>query len=294
MQTFKFSGHETFICKHFWPKKGVDFLLQGNSFNDEDAVVKLGVGKNMVSSIRFWLKALGLIDDEEKLTEFSAMIFNDDGFDPYIEDIGTIWLLHYNLITTGYASMYNIVFNQFLKGRTEFTRINLLNYLKRINDSLQLNFYNEHTVQSDISVFIRNYSIPKLKSIKQNVEDEFSGLFNDLELASNFERRDINNKGEEYFQMERKKRPNLPKEIFLFTILNSIGSGTNISFNELVSGNNSVGNIFLLSRDGIYEKIEELLYSYDFISFSKTAGNLVLQINTHFELNQLLGLYYEK
>ncbi len=53
VKRYCFSGHETFYCKSLWLKKGYDFRLGGNTFNQEDAVVKLGVGKNMVASIRF-------------------------------------------------------------------------------------------------------------------------------------------------------------------------------------------------------------------------------------------------
>jgi hypothetical protein len=59
---YVFSGHDSFQCRKLWLKKGYDFLQQGKNFNDEDAVVQLGVGKNMVSSIRFWLKAFIIID----------------------------------------------------------------------------------------------------------------------------------------------------------------------------------------------------------------------------------------
>ena len=52
-----FSGHESFACKSHWLKRGYDFVNAGNNFNDDEAVVHLGVGKNMVASIRFWLKA---------------------------------------------------------------------------------------------------------------------------------------------------------------------------------------------------------------------------------------------
>ncbi|HRW22723.1 MAG TPA: DUF4007 family protein, partial [Bacteroidales bacterium] len=53
-----FSGHETFHCRTFWLKKGYDFLVSGNNTfkNEEAAVVELGVGKNMVASIRYWMK----------------------------------------------------------------------------------------------------------------------------------------------------------------------------------------------------------------------------------------------
>lgn len=45
---YTFSGHDSFHCRQFWLKKGHDFVREGRSFNDEDAVVRLGVVKNMV------------------------------------------------------------------------------------------------------------------------------------------------------------------------------------------------------------------------------------------------------
>lgn len=63
-----FSGHDTFHCRHLWLKKGYEFVKAGNKFSDEDAVVKLGVGKNMVSAINYWLKAFGIIDKEGELS----------------------------------------------------------------------------------------------------------------------------------------------------------------------------------------------------------------------------------
>jgi len=48
MSNYRFSGHETFVVRSFWPKKGYDFIASGGKFSDDDAVVKLGVGKNMV------------------------------------------------------------------------------------------------------------------------------------------------------------------------------------------------------------------------------------------------------
>ncbi|NEM99756.1 DUF4007 family protein, partial [Pontibacter burrus] len=60
---YTFSGHEKFQCRHLWLKKGYDYLQLGKSFLEEDAVIELGVGKNMVASIRFWLKAFGITDN---------------------------------------------------------------------------------------------------------------------------------------------------------------------------------------------------------------------------------------
>ena len=42
-----FSGHESFACKSHWLKRGYDFVVAGKNFNDDEAVVHLGVGKNL-------------------------------------------------------------------------------------------------------------------------------------------------------------------------------------------------------------------------------------------------------
>lgn len=48
-----FSGHETFPFRYAWLKKGLDGLIKKPTlFTSEDAVIDLGVGKNMVRSIR--------------------------------------------------------------------------------------------------------------------------------------------------------------------------------------------------------------------------------------------------
>ena len=92
--TLRFSGHETFPCRIHWLHKGVTYLCKnGNNaaaFNREDAVVHLGVGKNMVRSIVYWMHAFGILNDEgeinssflEDLVLFQAP--GDDNWDEFI------------------------------------------------------------------------------------------------------------------------------------------------------------------------------------------------------------------
>lgn len=96
MKKFTFSGHESFHCRHFWLKKGYDFVKTQNKFSEPDAVVELGVGKNMVYAIRYWMRAFGLLDEMDELTNFADFLFGDNGKDPYLENIGTLWLLHWD------------------------------------------------------------------------------------------------------------------------------------------------------------------------------------------------------
>jgi len=293
MQNYRFSGHETFICKQFWPKKGYDFLTSGNKFSDVDSVVKLGVGKNMVNSIRFWLKSMTLIDENDQITKIAKLIFDDKGFDPYLEDIGTIWFLHYLLVSTGYASLYNIVFNEFLKMKNEFTKDSLQNYLRRLSTNKDGNFYNEKTVKNDINVFLRNYLQSENETKNSNIEDDYSGLFQELGLIKRFVQQEPEKNVEKYYLIEREDRPSLPKEIFLSAILLNNRIGNSVSLNELVSDHNSVGNIFLMNRKGIYQKIEEFLADFSFLSFNRTAGVPLLQFDGKIDPYKVLEKYYE-
>jgi len=120
-EKYRFSGHESFVCRQLWPKKAFDFVNAGGHFNNNDAIIDLGIGKNMVQSLRFWAKAIG-ITKEDKEFKILQKVLGDEGFDPYIEDIGTVWLLHYYLVHRRYASIYYVFFNDFKKQRHEFSQ----------------------------------------------------------------------------------------------------------------------------------------------------------------------------
>src|SRR4051812_880976 len=101
-EVLRFSGHETFACRYAWLPKAFRALKANPAiFNDENQVmVDLGIGKNMVRSLRFWVEAAGLAEAagrELQLTDFANLIFGPDGFDPFLEDIRTLWLLHWKI-----------------------------------------------------------------------------------------------------------------------------------------------------------------------------------------------------
>ncbi|MBA3987402.1 MAG: DUF4007 family protein, partial [Flavobacteriales bacterium] len=207
---YTFSGHDSFQCRQLWLKKGYDFVQEGKNFNDEDAVVKLGVGKNMVSSIRFWLKAFNIIDNKDIPTEFGKRLFDDEnGYDPFLEDEASLWLLHYQLVKNGFASIYSIIFNEFRKEKLFFNKETFVNYVKRIGESNpDLNF-NENTVGKDFIVFANLY---KNDPESKDVEDSFSGILSEIELIKT-----MGKAKEEQFYIENTERDNLPEAVVLFT-----------------------------------------------------------------------------
>ena len=157
MKKLRFSGHDTFIVRTFWPKKGYDFVNKGFRFSADDAVIELGVGKNMVSSIQFWMKALGLLEEDNiTLTDFAKFVFDDQGVDPFLEDVGSIWLLHYYLVKTDYSSIYSLIFNELRKERAVFNRNQLSSFLKRKYAEADDNSLNQNKVGMLLSDVLKN------------------------------------------------------------------------------------------------------------------------------------------
>lgn len=176
---YTFSGHESFPCKALWLKKGFDFVVDGNKWSSPNSVVKLGVGKNMVASIRFWMKAFNLVENDN-LTSIANLLLNDEnGFDPYLEDLGTLWLLHYLLVSTGEATLYNLFFTRFQRERTLFERQQVVALVKRcMTEDNKLKGYNENTVKKDVAVLLQNY----LRPYKSMSMEDYSALLIDLDL----------------------------------------------------------------------------------------------------------------
>jgi hypothetical protein len=277
MIKLSFAGHETFHCRNYWLKKGLDHIWSGQQFND-NGIIGLGVGKNMVASIRFWLRSFGVIDDNDQPTEIAEYIFKDKGVDPFCEDIGTIWLLHYLLVTNEKSTTAHFVYNVFRKQRVEFSTKQLLSFLERQCKAENAN-YNSNSIRKDITVFLRNYSIP---AKSKGIEDDFSGLLYELNLVQRLDKYDENN----WFKIENKNREELPFEIVLFCILTNEKYGDSISFNELLNDTNSVGSVFVLSSNGLMIKINQMREAYpSAITFADNGGIRVLQFQNKKKLN---------
>ena len=83
-----FGRHESFALRYGWLTKGFQAVEETSDiFSSPDAIVTLGVGKNMVNSIRHWLRAARLIEitpDKKETTPLGTAIFSEDGWDPYL------------------------------------------------------------------------------------------------------------------------------------------------------------------------------------------------------------------
>jgi len=280
-----FSGHESFQCRQLWLKKGYDYIDSGKSFNDEDAVVVLGVGKNMVVSIKFWMKAFNLLSQDDQLTPFAKKLLADDGYDPYLEDEASLWLLHYQLVSFGFSSTYSIVFNELRREKMEFTRDNFISYVKWKSETEKALSVNEKTLYEDFSVLSKMYLRSDAQS--KDKEDSFSGLLTELDLVKSF------SKGkDDFFIIENTERPEIPDEVILYAILEGQSFDLSINLNTIEQDYNGIGSVFALSRSGILNKIESLAAKYPYIIFNDHAGVKEIQFKKKPKPTTILEKYY--
>lgn len=266
-------GHNTFLCKNNWLKKGYDFVQKGGGFNDADAVVRLGVGKNMVEAIRYWLRSFGLTDEADTLQPVAHELLADDGLDPYLEDSATLWYLHYRLVRTGRASLYHLVFNEMRRENFSFTRAQLAQFVTRRALELGSPTPNENTLEADLTMFVRSYAPPGREQGRPDVEEESTGLLQDLGLLT------LNRADGLRYHIENLDRSELPWPVVLRAILENPAFGEVITFTDLAVAPDSPGLVFALSEKGLYEKIEEMQQQLPTaVVYSATAGNRVLTI----------------
>lgn len=278
VRRYSFSGHESFICKSLWLKKGYDFIVENHNFNDADSVINLGVGKNMVTSIRYWLKAFGLTQNE-KPTELAHVLLSNNGCDCYLEDIASLWILHYHLIKLNIASIYNMTFLQLQRETKAFNREYIQSYIKRkCSVPEQKNVYNENTIKKDIRVLLQNYTMP---SNAKSFEDYMSLLL-DLQL--------IRKTDDGVYSFNETNKNNIPNVVVYYALLDSKEDNKIISFDEL----QNISLTFCMPMDKLILIIQELEKEYpDSLHFTDDSGVK----NVHFlkEMNKydLLREYYK-
>ena len=288
-----FSGHDTFHYRHLWLKKGYDFIKKGRKFTDDDAVVELGVGKNMVSSINFWMRAFGIIDKDGLLTDFANYILDDAGKDPYIEDEATLWLLHYQLITQNIASTYSLIFNEFRREKIEFTRDNFIAFVVRKAEELNMSQINKNTLSTDFEVLTKMYIRTDAQS--KDREDTFSGLLTELNIIQE-EKRKVDDKTVTFYSISTEDKSEIPDEVLLYTILDNDNFDKSISLYTIEQEFNQAGSVFAMGRTGLINKIESISSNKKFnkygITFNDHAGIKELQFKEKPNKFEILKNYY--
>jgi len=290
-----FSGHETFTLRHGWLKKAVDGIRANpRLFADEDAMVGLGVGKNMVRSIRHWALATDTLAElpstrgsELCSTHFGELIFGAQGRDPFLEDLNTLWLLHWKLTTnerrsTGWCWMFNLL-------RTdEFTRDSLFELFQAELKRRNIAGPSPSSLGRDIDCAVRTYLGTRAKAglLEENLECPLV----ELQLIT------ADPEGV-LLRFNRAPKPTVSDEVFLYCLLEFWDwrtTGDTLSFSDIAFQTRSPGAIFKLDENSTASRLERLeqltagKYIYD-----ETSGLKQVYRRTKIEKDTVLEHYYE-
>lgn len=292
MNNLKFSGHDTFHCRQQWLLKGIELIDNqdiNGFYNLEESILNLGVGKNMVQAIQYWLKSFGLIDEDKATTEIARFIFSkENGFDRFLEDEGTLWLLQYLICKTEIASIFKLIFSDYSKERisNEFDERQILNYIKLKISETNNRETSENTLNSDFKVFIQSY-LSGIKALK-SLEDDYNSPLIELNLISSINREN----GIITFKLNKENRVDFPLEIFGYCLYDLYGDNTSLQFKEI---RETLGSYFVLTNEGLEIIIEKLCLKYPEFIFNDDAGIRQIQLKStkeNFKLQLLQNYYY--
>lgn len=292
-----FSGHETFPFRYGWLKKGVDAVeTDAAFFSSERAMIDLGVGKNMVQSIKYWCAATGLLSGvrtngtrmEYAPTETGRAVISDAGFDPFMEDPATLWLLQWQLASNREQSTtWFWLFNHW--HAVEFTKEQILAEINKWLEQHHVKNVSEKALRRDIDCCLRTY-VPSRQKIGAAAEETFDCPLTELGLVTELE------DGKTY-QFRRGEQKTLPNEMLLFGLTEFWrkyhAGGNSIALEKLAHGAGSPGRIFKLDQESLVGRLDQIgKISGGAFSYQESAG--IKQVFRHKEIDSLdwLENYY--
>lgn len=265
-----FGRHETFPLRYGWLSKGFAALCaRPPLFSQPDqAMVTLGVGRNMVHAIEYWLRATGLIELDgsgaAQPTALGEILLGADG-DPYLEDETTLWLIHWLIASsTEQATGFYWFFNHFALPR--FQEQDALNALNAFVERELRMRRAQTTLKSDLSTLLRMYA-PLAGRTDEHLDSPLAQL-RLIEVTA----------GREY-RSPRLSRPFLPPMALHFALAQRFAADraqAALPIRALLYGGDdwaAPGPVFRLNEDGLMQALGQVMEHYpDCYALRESAG----------------------
>lgn len=288
----KFRGHETFSIRKGWLNKGMrevaadPTVFSAKQHNPMDV---FGIGSNMVKSLRYWLSAVGLVQASKgkssslSLTEFGELVHV---FDPYVEETGTLWLLHYHLVKKpDLATSWYFFFNEFQL--SEFDKEDfaaaLANYA-RMNGGIDPPL---RSLEDDFNCIVNTY-IPryKISPTKEDPESNMECPLSELGLL------ELQNRKSRLYRKIVPAAHTIPSAIAAAVLLDQAAGRREVPLTEIQTKPGGLGKAFNLDTITLLTVLNEVERA-GFVKVIRTAGLDVLQITTDLTFLGCVERYYQ-
>lgn len=255
----KFSGHESFVIRYGWLPKLYDALTASPDVftSDERAILTLGLGRNMVKSIRFWGDALGLIEQAGRQvvpTPLARRLLDPaTGRDPYLEDVDSLWRLHWLLTTRARLGAWSTFFMDMRDAVVPRQR--LVTAVTSRAEALGSRI-SPGTATAHVDILVRSYDAGRSEGVPV-LEDALGCPLQELDLV-----REESVLGTPTLRLSRGPKPTLAVPAFAFAV-HDFWTGTApgsavVSLRSLMLSRRSPGMVYALDESGLYERLGAL------------------------------------
>ena len=279
-----FARHETFHPRYGWFRKAYTFAADDpRIFAADDAPVRIGVGKNMVRAIRFWGLAAKLIEEDPQSsnrrkpdlvpTLMGRRLFGDNGWDRYMEDPGTLWLLHWLLMAPPcLLPIWWLAFNEF--HAVEFTENDLVAAVTAQLDATEgWDVPHRSSVGKDVTALLHTYAPADLASGRTGFDDRLDCPLRELNLVGRppTMRR---------YRFRLGPKPSLPSAILTHAALDYVArtraEGHKVTISRLAHEPGAPGKAFKLTEGELLAAMEPTVDETESLRLSATIGSIQL------------------
>lgn len=279
---YRLKGHESFVLREGWVTKGLNAVRSDPTIMSSNyAADAMGVGTNMAKSIRYWLKASGLTKEIQRtgtiLTELGELILK---YDPYLEKLFTLWILHANIAKNfALATSWNVFFNYF----------DLNSWKRDEMASLMEEYLIEHTgdtalsprsVKDDCNAILSMYTYNETDG--NDPEELKSCPFTSLGLMQ---------KTNSYYERVNKTTEQVGIYPILYLIADLLNENNYLSIDQILTGNNLPGKLYQLNRIQVNNALDALAEA-GYLTVNRTAGLDVVYPSQRISSIEIVSTFY--
>ena len=279
----RLQGHEKFALRDGWLTKGLSIIdKRPDAFLGSEGPDLFGIGNNMVKSLRYWMKAFKLIEENPgagaKLSELGKIILQND---VYLEKNFTLWILHSQIAKNiAEATTWYMFFNKCNVIDMEKDEIEKILY-REISQYVMGQPFSENSLKNDVDVLLNMYSKNKVNS---DPEDKSQSPFANLGLVKNTEN---------LYSQTSPKRRDIDEWVVLYELAEMMRDKNEISIERVLNGTCGISHIYQV-KPALANELLDRLDAAEYIRVDRTAGLDMIYRTKAFTTESVMADYYKR